>query len=101
MHDPDYRIPGLPATVSGMAISRTELLQLPLDERLQLLEDLWDSIAPHPEAVPLSEAQRRELDRRWALFQQDPNRGLPWEEAMGEIACLHARRDPQTWIRRT
>lgn len=68
-----------------MAISRTELLQLPLDERLQLLEDLWDSIAAHPEALPLSEAQRRELDRRWALHEQDPDRGIPWEQAKAEI----------------
>ena len=68
-----------------MAISRTELLQLPLEERLQLLEDLWDSIAPHPEAVPLTKAQRRELDRRWSLFEQDPDRAVSWEEATEEI----------------
>ena len=64
-----------------MAISRTELLRLPLDERLQLLEDLWASIASHLEALPLSEAQRRELDRRWALYEQDPGRGILWEQA--------------------
>lgn len=68
-----------------MAISRTDLLQLPLHERLQLLEDLWDSIAAHPEALPLSEAQRRELDRRWALHEQDPDRGIPWDQARTEI----------------
>jgi len=68
-----------------MAISRTELLQLRLDERLQLLEGLWDSIAAHPEALPLSEAQRRELDRRWALHVQDPGRGISWEQARAEI----------------
>lgn len=68
-----------------MAISRTELLQLPLDERLQLLEDLWDSIASHPEALPLSEPQCRELDRRWALYEQDPGRGISWEQARAEI----------------
>ncbi len=68
-----------------MAISRTDLLQLPLHERLQLLEDLRDSIASHPEALPLSEAQRRELDRRWALHEQDPDRGIPWDQARVEI----------------
>jgi putative addiction module component (TIGR02574 family) len=68
-----------------MAISRTDLLQLPLHERLQLLEDLWDSISAHPEALPLSEAQRRELDRRWALHEQDPDRGIPWDQARAEI----------------
>jgi len=68
-----------------MAISRTELLQLPLHERLQLLEDLWDSTAAHPEALPLSEAQCRELDRRWTLHEQDPGRGIPWDQARAEI----------------
>ncbi len=68
-----------------MAITRTELLQLPLDERQQLLEDLWDSIAAHPEALPLSKGQQRELDRRWALHEQDPDRGIPWEQARAEI----------------
>lgn len=68
-----------------MPISRTELLRLPLDERLQLLEDLWDSIASHPEGLLLSEAQRRELDRRWALHEQDPGRGISWEQARAEI----------------
>jgi putative addiction module component (TIGR02574 family) len=34
-----------------MAISRTELLQLPLEERLKLLEDLWDRIATQPEDI--------------------------------------------------
>ncbi len=68
-----------------MAISRTELLQLPLDERLQLLDDLWDSIATHPEALPLSGGQRCELDRRWARHEQDTDRGIPWEQAKAEI----------------
>lgn len=81
----DFPTVVFPANLSNMAISRTELLQLPLDERLQLLEDLWDSIATHPEALPLSEAQRRELDRRWDLNEQDPDRGIPWEQAKAEI----------------
>jgi putative addiction module component (TIGR02574 family) len=74
------------ATLETMAtISRSDFLQLPLDERLQLLEELWESIAGNPEAVPLTEAQKRELDRRWALYEQDPERGISWDQAKAEI----------------
>jgi hypothetical protein len=34
------------------------------EERIQLAEDLWDSLAEIPESVPLTEAQAEELDRR-------------------------------------
>ena len=46
-----------------------QLSALPLDERLRLVEDLWDSIASEAEALPLTPAQREELDQRldaWA-----------------------------------
>ncbi|HEX7243723.1 MAG TPA: addiction module protein [Longimicrobiaceae bacterium] len=66
-------------------MTRADLFRLPLDERLQLLEDLWDSIARDAEGLPLTEAQRRELDRRWALYEADPGRGLSWDEAKAEI----------------
>ena len=43
---------------------------LPIDQRLQLVEDIWDSIAEEanarPGSLPLSDAQRAELDRRLA-----------------------------------
>ena len=42
----------------------SELLKLPSDERLALIEKLWDSLAPTPEAIPVPEAHLRELERR-------------------------------------
>jgi putative addiction module component (TIGR02574 family) len=49
-------------------------------ERIQLVEDIWDSIAAVPEALPLTDDQRKELDRRLALHAQNPNEGIPWDE---------------------
>lgn len=46
------------------AIELSELLKLPSVERLALIEKLWDSLAPTPDAVPVPEAHLRELDRR-------------------------------------
>jgi len=56
-----------------------DLLELSISERIQLVEDLWDSIAAVPEALPLSEAQKQELDRRLDAYHEDPNAGSPWE----------------------
>jgi putative addiction module component (TIGR02574 family) len=63
-----------------MAVNLTELLQLPIEERLKLVEALWDSIAEFPEALELSAAQKQELDRRLAAYESNPDAGVPWAE---------------------
>jgi putative addiction module component (TIGR02574 family) len=56
-----------------------EALNLPLAERIELVEELWESILAHPEALPLTDAQRAELDRRLARFEENPDSASPWE----------------------
>ena len=58
--------------------------QLSVDERLALVEELWDSIA---EATPLTDAQRAELDRRLAEHEADPDGVVPWEDIKASIAA--------------
>jgi putative addiction module component (TIGR02574 family) len=65
-----------------------EILQLSLAERIQLVEDLWDSIASAPEEVPVTEAQRAELERRLSEHRRDPQAGLPWAEVHKHFAEL-------------
>ncbi len=48
---------------------------LPLEKRVQLVEDIWDSIAADQESLPLTQAQRKELDRRLDAYDQDRNPG--------------------------
>lgn len=60
-------------------------MRLPLEERIELLEELWDSIAPEAAAYPLTDAQRREVDRRWVLRERNPDRGVSWEQAKEDI----------------
>jgi len=63
------------------------LRHLPLAERLQLVEDLWDSIAvetPDPD-IPISPALAAELDRRLKDLDEGRERGIPWEEVRGGI----------------
>jgi putative addiction module component (TIGR02574 family) len=66
-------------------LSLADILELDVSERIQLVEDIWDSIAEVPEAVPLTDAQREELDRRLACYHQDPNSGSPWDAARKRI----------------
>lgn len=59
----------------GMSAVPEEIRKLPVEERLRLAEDIWESIRSDPEAVPLTETQRAELDRRLAAFRADPDAG--------------------------
>ena len=56
------------------------LFKLPVAERLQLVEDLWDSIAAEREREPVSEAILVELRARKARYDADPSSGLSWDE---------------------
>jgi putative addiction module component (TIGR02574 family) len=62
-----------------MNIKLDELFKLSPAERIQLAEDLWDSVAAEPNAVPpLSEAQIAEIERRLAEHTSDPSSALDW-----------------------
>ena len=62
-----------------------ELLELPIAERIRLVEFLWDSIAAVPEAVSVSDELKAELSRRLVEFEADPEVGSRWEEVRGRI----------------
>jgi len=64
--------------------------ELEVSERLQLVEDLWDSIAANPEAVPVYDWQKEELKRRKQNFLKDPESGSSWEEVKRRIRQQHA-----------
>ncbi len=62
---------------------RDEILRLPADQRLKLLEDIWDSLAATPEDVPAPDWHKAELDRR--LDQPAPGLGLSWDEVRKKL----------------
>ncbi|MBI3574458.1 MAG: addiction module protein [Gammaproteobacteria bacterium] len=70
-----------------MAVSLKSLgiERLGIEERLTLVEELWDSITADSAAVPLTEAQRTELDRRIAEHEANPDDVVPWEEVKASI----------------
>ena len=59
-----------------------ELFELPPAERLQLVEDLWDSLIPHEAELPVPDWVVRELHERKTRFDANPESGLSWEEVV-------------------
>jgi putative addiction module component (TIGR02574 family) len=64
--------------------------RLSAEDRLVLAEAIWDSVATDLEQAPLTEAQRRELERRLADSVARPNAVTPWE-AIKARALARAR----------
>lgn len=64
---------------SGMRNTEFDFTKLSIAERIQLAEDLWDSIPPEGADLPLTEAQKAELDRRLEDLEHDPDSGESWE----------------------
>jgi putative addiction module component (TIGR02574 family) len=58
----------------------SDIRHLPVPVRLQLVEQIWDSIAEDEKDFRLTAAQTDELDRRIAAQQADPNRGSSWSD---------------------
>jgi putative addiction module component (TIGR02574 family) len=62
-----------------------EILALPVEDRVRLVEAIWDSISAVPEALPLTDWQKEELDRRLAEVEADPDGGSTLEEVFARI----------------
>ena len=67
-----------------------EIKKLSVPERLELLEKVWDSLAGSQDAVPLTDAQRDEIDRRLRHLEQSPDSVESWEQVKAYV------RDPKS-----
>jgi putative addiction module component (TIGR02574 family) len=67
------------------SITLEEVLQLPVPERIRIVEAIWDSIADTPEALELSDEQKAELDRRLESLGKNPDAGSTWTEVRDRI----------------
>jgi len=63
----------------------SEVLSMSLSDRIRLAQALWDSLSECPENLPLTEADRLELDRRLDAYYRDPAGGSPWEDVKERI----------------
>ena len=58
--------------------------RLSVADRLRLVQEIWDSIATEVAHSGLSEPEQRELDRRWAGHEANPEAAIPWEQVKAE-----------------
>jgi len=67
--------------------SAADVLELPLDERLRLVEDIWNTIADSPEALELTEADKKIIDERLEEHWRNPSDGKSWEDVYARITA--------------
>lgn len=63
----------------------SEILELSQAERIQLVQDIWDSIAELPDTFTLNQEQKDEIDRRIERLDQNPQSGISWESLKTRI----------------
>jgi putative addiction module component (TIGR02574 family) len=68
-----------------VAATLSQIARLPVEERIRLVHAIWDSIAEDQLPPDLSEEQKRELDRRLAELDANPDNVLTWEEIKARI----------------
>lgn len=66
-------------------INLTPVLELPVQERIRIVEAIWDSVASQASQVELEPWQAAELDRRVAEFEANPEEGVPWDEVKRRV----------------
>ena len=72
-----------------MSAPAIDIENLAPQERLQLISDLWESLRSTPEAVPLTPAQRSELDRRLDELETGGVGLVPWDEVRRRLTARH------------
>jgi putative addiction module component (TIGR02574 family) len=68
-----------------MSSSPSDIDGLSLSERLQLVQDLWDSIAEDSESIPVTESQRKILERRLRSYREEGEPGRSWSEVREDL----------------
>ncbi len=68
-----------------MSTVRTKVRSLSVADRLRLLEEIWDSLAETPEAIPVADAQRKELARRRHAHAGNPAATKSWAEVRARL----------------
>lgn len=66
-------------------VSVADILELPVQERIHLVEMIWESIAAFPQAIEVSPELKTELSARLADFERDPEAGYSWDQVKAQL----------------
>jgi putative addiction module component (TIGR02574 family) len=70
-------------------ITVVDTLNLSIPERIQLVEDIWDTIAMQAESLELTEDEKKIIDERLESYHNNPDLGSPWNEVYKRIVAKH------------
>ncbi len=69
-----------------MSTAEIHYRSLPISERIELVEDIWDSIAEETSLpLPMSTEELAELERRYAAHLADPSSSISWEQVRASL----------------
>ncbi|MCJ7545607.1 MAG: addiction module protein [Deltaproteobacteria bacterium] len=66
-------------------ITATDTIALSIPERIQLVEDIWDTIAAEGQAIELTEDEKKIINERLEAYHRNPDVGSPWEDVYKRI----------------
>jgi putative addiction module component (TIGR02574 family) len=68
-----------------MGIQVSDILELSVAEKIRIVEEIWDSIAKDSDSFPLTDEERRELDRRLQAYHETPTEGIEWNQLKANL----------------
>ncbi len=68
-------------------MTAADTLELSIPERIQLVEDIWDTIAAQADVVELDEQERKIIEERLDAYHKNPYVGSPWEDVVKKITA--------------
>lgn len=68
-----------------MKVTAADTLDLPISERIQLVTEIWESIAECPEQIMLTDQTKDLLSHRLEAARRNPRASSPWEEVKSRI----------------
>jgi putative addiction module component (TIGR02574 family) len=73
------------AIIGLMSTRAVDIDKLNVEEKLRLIEELWESLSNDPSRIPLTQAQKSELDRRLDVIEEGDDAGIPWNDVLDRI----------------
>jgi len=71
--------------MTGISVKSLGIDKLAIEERLELIGEIWDSVSAETGDLSLSLEMKEELDRRLAAADADPEAAIPWEEVKRSV----------------
>lgn len=68
-------------------MTAADTLELSIPERIQLVEDIWDTIAAQADVVSLNEQEKMIIEERLDAYHKNPHAGSPWEDVVRKITA--------------